>query len=338
MTLKDIARLAEVSHMTVSRVINGTGYVSPETRERVLRVIEENNFVPSASARALISGRTNVIGMLVMYDLSQFPHDFLPPILEGMSFVLNQNGYGTALFFDQVNGKKNVAPESMLAKGQVDGLLIVSVERDSAIRKRIQRLNVPIVLVNQRIDIPGVGYVVTDDCNGAYCAVEHLIQNGHRNIGFLQGTPRFSTSMERQCGYEKALSRYGLPLRPEYCRVANFDNETSYEQTKLLLAQRPEITAIFAANDAMALGAYRAVNELGLSIPRDLSVIGYDNQEYCQFIQPPLTTVRKHRRSMGEHAARLIVDAVENRADPQKLVMQPDLVLRQSVRRLEEEA
>ena len=331
-TLKDIARLANVSHMTVSRVVNGSDNVSEKTRERVLRIIADHNYIPSVSARALISGKTKMIGILVMYDLSQFPQDFLPAILEGISYALNKQGYSCALFFDQVNGKKNVVPQKMLTRGQIDGLLIASVEKDIAIRKRIQEIDVPVVLVNQRINAKGVGYVVTDDVQGAYEAVDYLIRNGHTNIGFLGGTPTFSTSIERLNGYKKALRKRGIAFDETKYRIGDFNNQKSYEETLLLLKEHPEITAIFAANDAMALGAYRAIGDTELSIPQDISVIGYDNQEYCQFIQPPLTTVRKHRRMMGEQAANLIVAAVENSEEPRKIVLQPELSIRASVK------
>lgn len=335
-TLKDIARMANVSHMTVSRVVNGSQNVSEETRERVQKIIQETNYAPSETARALISGKTNTIGILVMYDLSRFPQDFLPTLLEGISFSLYERGYGCTLLFDQVNGKKNVISKRMLQKGQIDGLLIVSVERDAAVRKRVQDTDVPVVLVNQRIQEENVGYVVADEVRGSCEAVTYLLENGHRNIGYLGGTPVFSTSEERLEGYKKALKSHGVPFRPTLCRVGDFDNQKSYQQVLELLQQHPEVTAIFAANDAMALGAYRAAAELGLSIPQDLSVVGYDNQEYCQYIQPPLTTVSKHRRAMGKKAASLIVEAIESKKSPGKVVLNPELKVRSSVRKVGE--
>ena len=335
-TLKDIAKMANVSHMTVSRVVNGSQNVSEETRERVERIIQETNYTPSETARALISGKTNTIGVLVMYDLRRFPQDFLPALLEGISFSLYERGYGCTLLFDQVNGKKSVISKRMLQKGQIDGLLIISVERDAAIRKRVQDTDVPVVLVNQRIQEEEVGYVVADEVRGSCEAVTYLLQNGHRHIGYLGGTPVFSTSEERLEGYKNALETYGVPFNGALCRVGDFDNQKSYEQVLGLLGEHPEVTAIFAANDAMALGAYRAAAELGLAIPQDLSVVGYDNQEYCQYIQPPLTTVSKHRRTMGEKAASLIVEAIESKKSPGKVVLRPELKVRSSVRKMDE--
>lgn len=334
-TLKDIARMANVSHMTVSRVVNGSQNVSEETRERIQKIIRETNYMPSETARALISGKTNMIGILVMYDLSRFPQDFLPALLEGISFFLYERGYGSILLFDQAHGKKNVISKRMLQEGQIDGLLIVSVERDAAVRKRLQGIDVPVVLVNQKIDEENVGYVVADEVRGSCEAVTYLIRNGHTHIGYLGGTPVFSTSEERFQGYKKALADNGIPFDKTLCRVGDFDNQKSYEQVHLLLDEHPEITAIFAANDAMALGAYRSASERGLSIPEDLSVVGYDNQEYCQYIQPPLTTVSKHRRAMGEKAARLIVEAIEEKKAPGKIALRPELKIRCSVRKIE---
>ena len=331
--IKDIARLAGVSHMTVSRVLNEPERVKAETRNRILAIIEKEGYVPSASARALISGINRMIGLLIMYDLSQFPADFLTPVLQGVSTALSHRGYNTSIFFDQIDGKKNLAPINLMTPSALDGLLIISLEKETEVIKKIDTLKLPTVVINQKINLPNVSYVATDDCNGGMKAVQHLLDLNHTKIALLGGTPKFYTSIERRQGYEQALQNAGIAIDPELILVGNFDKQKGYETIKALLEKRSDVTAIFAANDVMALGAYQAIKEKGLCIPDDISVVGFDNQEFCDLVDPPLTTIRKHRRVMGEKAADIILENIEQTGSVQQVTLQTDLIIRKSTQK-----
>lgn len=336
--MKEIAKLAGVSHMTVSRVLNEPERVKPETRERVLQIIKEHDYVPSTSARALISGRNYTIGLLVMYDLSQFPADFLASILQGISVALNERGYRTTLFFDQIDGKKNLVPASLLTAGALDGILIISLEEENEVIQKIDSLKLFTVVINQRIDSrEDISYVAANDFEGGYQAVSHLTALGHRKIVLLGGTPKFYTSIKRKEGYIKALEDAGIEIDQELILNGNFSKDDGYQEMKKLLSRRHDITAVFAANDVMALGAYQAIREKGLRIPEDISVVGYDNQEFCDLVDPPLTTISKHRRAMGRKAADIILDVIDRKSPPQHVVLPADLIVRKSTVKIKQE-
>lgn len=337
--IKEIAKLAGVSHMTVSRVLNEPGRVKPETRERVMRIIKEHNYVPSTSARALISGRNYTIGLLVMYDLSQFPADFLASILQGISVALNERRYRTTLFFDQIDGRKNLVPAELLISGALDGLLIISLEEEQEVIRKIDSLKLSTVVINQRINSrEEISYVAANDFEGGYQAVSHLIGLGHRQIVLLGGTPKFYTSIKRKEGYKRAFEDAGIALDQDLMLNGNFSKDDGYREMKRLLCKRQDITAVFAANDVMALGAYQAIRERGLRIPEDISVVGYDNQEFCDLVDPPLTTISKHRRAMGRKAAEIILDVIDNKSRSQRIVMPTDLIVRESTAKIKQKA
>lgn len=330
MTIKEIAKLAGVSHMTVSRVINNSGSIHPETRKRVLKIIQEQNYVPSASAKALITGKTNMIGVLIMYDLSKFPLDFFPPILEGISQTVGGTPYRIALFFDYNRNETQRTPNALLNHNQLDGLLVLSVEQEAQTRERLQEIRIPIVVINQPIDIPGYGYVVTNERDGAFQAVEHLIRLGHRDIAMMLGDMHFIASVERFEGYKQALETYGIPFREALCGKGELRHHLAYQETLRILRGDIPVSAVFASNDTMAMGTYRAVAEMGLNIPRDISVVGYDNQEFAEYVNPPLTTIRKHRRTMGEKAAAMMIRMLDGEAACEHICINADLIVRSS--------
>lgn len=330
MTIKEIAKLAGVSHMTVSRVINNSGSIHPDTRKRVLEIIQEHNYVPSASAKALISGKTHMIGVLIMYDLSNFPLDFFPPILEGISTVVSGSKYRIALYFDQNRSETQRTPDALLSHNQLDGLLVLSIEQESKTRERLKGLRVPIVVINQPISVAEYGNVVTNETMGAFQAVEHLINLGHRDIAMLRGDMRFIASVDRFEGYKKALAAHSIPLREELLGIGNLRHDLAYQETLRILQSGIPVSAVFASNDPMAMGTYRAAEQLGLSIPKDLSVVGYDNQQFAEYVNPPLTTIRKHRRTMGEKAAGMMLEKLNNDIPFDHITLDADLVIRGS--------
>jgi len=330
--IKEVARLAGVSHMTVSRVINNSENVTPEMRERVNKVIAETGYVPSLAARTLNSGKSSTIGILVMYDMVQFPSDFLPPILEGISGVLVQNEFSMGLFFDQLNGKKNIAPYQLLTASQLDGLIIIGAESEAEIYERLKEINLPTVVINQKIEKTGVGYVIVDDCEGAYIATKHLISGGHRRIALLSGNEKFSTSRDRKKGYKKALKDAGISFDKEIVVSGEFNSDIAYQEIKKLFKNKNDITAIFSANDVMAMGAYHALLEMKLSIPEDVSVIGYDNQDFCEFVKPELSTISKKRKLMGEEAAKIIIDTIVNNKPIKSKILMPKIIIRNSTK------
>lgn len=336
LTIKDIAKFAGVSHTTVSRVINNYPNVKPETREKILGLIKDLNFSPHISARSLSSGKSYTIGLLILYDLEQFPVDFLPSILVGMTTELNRCKYNLTLLFDQVQGKRNQVPFELSASNNLDGVFILSVETEVELAYRIAKIDLPMVLVNQKIEDLNLNYVVADDEGGAYAATSHLLDLGHKKIAFIGGTPKYITSKDRKSGYRRALREHGITPEPSIEKIGFFDRNHGYEAVRELLEQRQDITAIFAANDLMALGAYKAIKERGLSIPNDIAVVGFDDADFAELIDPPLTTVKKSRTLMGSESARLMMDLLNSQDEGKvkQILMPTRLIVRESSGRL----
>lgn len=331
-TIKDIAKIVGVSHTTVSRVLNNSPRVSPETREKILRTMKELNFSPHLSARSLSSGKTYTIGLLILYDLQQFPADFLPPILAGMTTKLNEYGYNLTLFFDQIEGRKNQVPLERLVRGNMDGLFLLSVETEAELAYKAAQIDIPLVLVNQRIENIDLNYVVADDEGGAYSAVSHLLDLGHRQVAFIGGVPKYKTSMDRRAGYIRALSDRGINFDSRLERIGHFDKDKGYHAMRELIAEVKGITAVFCANDLMALGAIKAIREAGLRIPNDIAVVGFDDAEFAEAIEPSLTTVKKTRTMMGSEAARVMLEILnsEGHKEKYKVILPTRLIVRDS--------
>lgn len=321
LTIKDVARLAGVSHATVSRVLNKSAKVSPETRDRVLRQVERLKFSRNPSARSLISGRHYTIGLLILYDpfQRQFPTEFLPEVVAGLAPELNHHGYRLTLYLDQLQGETNqIAPE-LLSHRHVDGLFVLSLERAAEVAYRIAGADVPLIMVNQRIEGLNLSSVVADDVAGACEATSHLLDLGHRRIAFVEGIPHHGSSIDRKAGYRRAFADRGLAPDPGLQGVGMYDQEEGYRAACALLDRRPDVTAIFSANDLMAIGVCRAIKERGLGIPRDVSVVGYDDSQFAAVMDPPLASVRKPRTRMGQSAAALMLELVDGGASSREV-------------------
>lgn len=329
-TIKDVAKLAGVSHTTVSRVLNNSQSVKPDTREKILGIIKELNFSPHTSARSLISGKNYTIGLVILYDLQQFPPDFLPSILMGMATELNKGGYSLTLFFDHVQGKKQQVSLRMLNKNALDGVFVLSVESETEVAYRVAKIDLPMVLVNQQLAGLELDSVVADDEGGAYDAVSHLIGLGHCTVGYIDGSPGFCSSISRKAGYRRALEEAGIQEDAALQRVGFFDAVRGYQAARSLLAARPDVTAIFAANDLMALGAMNAAKDMGLRIPGDIALAGFDDANFANVMG--LTTVNKPRTQMGAEAARLMLGILSDgpSREVRNIVLPTRLVVRGS--------
>lgn len=334
-TIKDIAKLAGVSHATVSRVLNNSAKIRPGTRERILTLVRDLNFSRNPSARSLSSGRKFAIGMLILYDPFErrYPAEFLPAVLAGMTTELNAHGYNLTLFFDQIQEQRDQVPSRWLSRSHLDGLFVLGLEREAAIAHKVASVTVPVVLVNQRIMGLQLSSVIANDEAGGYAAAAHLLDLGHTRIGFVEGVPHHGSNIDRKAGYQRALQERGVPADPSLHRVGLYEEDGGYRATNELLDAHPDLTAIFSANDIMALGVYRAIKERGRRIPEDMAVIGYDDSVFAPVIDPALSSVRKPRTRMGQTAASMmlsLIDAGNAGLKPQEVVLPTELVIRRS--------
>ena len=306
-TIEDIARLAGVSRGTVSRVLNHRPDVDRDTRARVLRVIEEQGYVPSLTAAGLAGGRNRLIGMVVPV----FTWSILGDLIRGISEILNRTPYELVLYTfndeDLTRDRREVV-NRLLATQLTAGLLAVYPGALSAQLTDLYARGVPVVIIDdQREHV--TPWVRGDDAGGAYSAVKHLIDLGHRRIAHIKGPNEYLVSQDRLRGYVRALEEAGIALDSTLILDGDFLPQSGYAGAQRLfdlpVEQRP--TAIFTAADQMAYGVFRAAEARGYSIPDDLAVVGFDDDAPSAHVLPPLTTVRQPSFAMGQEGIKLLL-------------------------------
>ncbi|HWR15332.1 MAG TPA: LacI family DNA-binding transcriptional regulator [Terriglobales bacterium] len=315
-TLADVARAAGVVAMTASRAINGTGYVSDSVRQRVMKAAQELNYRPNMLARSLKVSRLHAVGIM----LPDIANPFSAELVAGLQDVLNQAGYSAFLATANRSVEQEKAALRAFVDHRVDGILVATrgTELGNETIAAIIRQGVPVVTVGRPIANATVDMVTANHWKGAYEAVTHLIDKGHKRIGFVGVSPDHASNLRRYQGYADALAAHGIPVRSEYVvgpavSPAYATEQDGYAAMTQLgkLKQRP--TAIFARNDYTAIGALRAAQELGLHVPRDLAVASFDNTPLSEFTTPPLTTVAQPITEQGRHAAQFLLDRIEGR-------------------------
>jgi len=325
----DVARKAGVSVMTVSRVVNGSSRVRKDTRERVLKAIREMSYYPNAAARTLHHNRTNVVEVTIPHRDYFSSSEYFSELIFSMESVARQRQYN--VIFNPYDPAGDVDYANLYRQRKVDGLLIVALSMSRRQVKELLEEHIPFVLVNSRRDDLPLSYVDVDNQRGAALAVEHLIGLGHARIATITGGPHTINALHRLQGYRAALGRAGLPARKQWILPGNWSEESGYEALKKLLGQGDMPTAVFCANDLMAVGAMRAAADNGVDVPGDISIIGFDDIRLASFVNPRLTTVRQPIAQTGREAARVLLKKLaEPRSKAEKIVLLPELVVRAS--------
>lgn len=329
-TINDIARIAEVSKKTVSRVINNSPFVRGETRERVEQVIAELGFVPDPQARGLAFRRSFLVGMIYDNPSPNYVVNMQQGILDavrgsGLELVVHPCDRAAPTFLAEVKG--------FVMRQKLFGVVMPpSVSEDERVIALMREAECPYVrIASVSLDEPA-RMVVTNDHLGAFEAAAHLAQLGHRRIAFISGPDTFRSSHERGAGFERGLAEHGLKLDPAYMRRGAYTFESGVEQATELLSLPQPPTAIFAGNDEMAIGVMQAARNLGLDVPGDLSIVGFDDLPMASRVWPNLTTVRLPIRDMGRMAAEKLT-ASSRGLDPAKLnqpEVRPSLIERDS--------
>jgi LacI family transcriptional regulator len=303
-TLKDVARLANVHLSTVARVLNGDPRqrVSEEVRERIVALAREQGYQPNRLARALRLKRTHVIGTLI----PDIANPFFGALLRGIEDAATQHGFSVILANTDDEPAREQRGLLMLRERQVDGLILATARRDDPALRDLAATGYPHVLVNRHTDPLGANAVVPDDFAGAVSAVEHLLALGHRRIAHIAGAEETSTGHTRRRAYQETLARHGLVADPALVVRGSFREAGGYEAMQALLARADRPTAVFAVNDLAAVGALRALREARLSVPDDVSVVGFNDLSVAALVTPRLTTVHVPPQAMGAAAARLL--------------------------------
>jgi DNA-binding LacI/PurR family transcriptional regulator len=331
-TLKALADRLNVSTATISRALNDRPGVSDELRGRILAAAREMGYVPHPSARTLATDRTHTVAFVVRKrDRAVSEDPFYPRIMEGAESYLAREGYHILL--TTVDDASLARPTSVptLSAQRVDGLLLAGPDIPSAFILPLITAGMPLVLIDNSLDETPANCVLTDDEGGAYAATRHLLDHGHTHVAFLSGPSAWISSRERARGYRRAVEEAGLEPRVAYGTETTIaSGEATLEEA---LQRWPELTALCAANDSMAIGAIRAAQARGRTVPGDLCVVGFDDISWARMSNPPLTTVHVFKRRMGELAAQRLLDAIARPdAPPSKTLVSTRLVRRGSCR------
>jgi DNA-binding LacI/PurR family transcriptional regulator len=329
-TISLIAQIAGVSVPTVSKVLNGRADVATPTRERVEQVIEEYGFVRNRAARALRKGKTGLVNLF----LPRLDDEYFLPILEGVAQVLREAGVRLELTSSDYQPEEEVHRIDTVTDHSMVGILVV-LPSDEAI-EYLERSALPFVLIhNQGSLLSMVPSVRITSWEGGFVATSHLINLGHRRIAYIGKTARSRDAIERIAGYRAALDSAHLPIDPQLECAGDFKEVNGYTATRDLLALPEPPTAIFAGNDRQAAGVYRALREVGMIVPGDISVIGFDNLPFTELLSPPLTTIHAPRLELGRTAAAMLLRLINGEPiEMPRVVLPTQFIERQSCRQL----
>jgi len=329
-TIRDVARKAGVGLGTVSRVINGSPQVSDTTRKRVLEAIEVLDFHPSRIARRLSLGKTLTIAVVAPF----FTRPAITERMRGVEATLSGSEYDMVIYNIETLERKEAAFRELAQRMRVDGVLVISLDPTEAESDRFQESKTPMVMIDAHYTrIDGVSCIDTDDASGSSVAVKHLLQLGHTRIGYIGAGPQtLFQSMAgtlRFAGYREALDEAGIEFDPEIVRECEYGKQEARLETRQLLSLTEPPTAIFASNDSHAIGVLEAAREAGMSVPYDLSVVGYNDEEFAEYLE--LTTVRPKYFESGQRGVEILLNRLADPdRDPVYETLGPELVVRGS--------
>jgi LacI family transcriptional regulator len=329
-TMKDIARLAKVSTSTVSHVINKSRYVSDEVAERVNSAAQSLNYSPSALARSLKINRTHTIGMLVTTSTNPF----FGEVVKGVERSCYLQGYSLILCNTEGDNQRMKASINTLLQKRVDGLLLMCSTIEGERLDVFERYpDIPVVVMDWGPILFASDKIQDNSLQGGYIATKHLIDCGHREIGCITGPLVRHQAQMRYEGYKRAMTEIGLTINPNWVVEGDFECDGGYQAFNHLYASGPLPSAIFAANDMMAMGVLHAAHEKGIHIPEDISLMGYDDIHIAQYMTPALTTIHQPKYRLGKAAVETLLKKLEkNHVEPQVVELDPTLVVRNSVK------
>ena len=331
-TIKDIAKIANVSHTTVSRALNNQSRIREDTKEKILAIAKELNYRPDFIARSLVMKRTKTLGLVI----TTIANPFYTELAQGIEATAHKLGYNIILCSTQSDLATEKIYTDMLRSKGVDGIIFTSAHMGDPNIVDLAEEGFPIMLVNRRTYHPmvkeRVDYVGIDNIQGGFWAVEHLIKLGHHRIGIIGGSSESSVGFERLEGGKEALAKYDLKEIDDYFLEGNFLMESGYRggMTFMRMAEPP--TAVFAANDYMALGIYQAVIEGGLRVPEDIAIVGFNDIEFSSMKGIELTTIGQKKYEMGALSVETLVEKIEGRkaGSPKEIILKPELIIRKT--------
>ena len=326
-TIKDIAKKANVSYSTVSRALAGHNQISNETKNRILKISEELGYSPNTLAQGLVTKQTFNLGLIV----SDITNPFFPEVIQGIEESANDLGYRIYLCNTNWSVEKENIYLNRLFTSSVDGIIIFPASDDVShiINSKIK---IPIVFANHKLKDDACSYVAFNDYEAAKTAVEYLIKLGHKNIAYVGGLETNVSNMERIRGYQEVMKNHSIELHPNYIVNGEFKQSSGYQLTKDLLIKNAYPTAIVAGDDVMALGVIQAVEEFGLNVPNDISVIGFDDISYAALDKIQLTTINMPKYEMGKASIQLLMERIheQSKCKTKFKILETELILRKT--------
>jgi len=325
--LHDIAKRAGVAPITVSRVINNSGYVSQSTRERVEAAVKELGYVPNTIARGLRSKRTHTLALIV----TDITNPYFTSMARGVEDAAGASGYTVIYCNTDESESKEEKYANMLAQRQVDGVLLVPSCGNAKTIKFLESNDIDVVVLDRRISGVRADIVYSDSKNGANRLVKLLIGLGHKRIAIITGHEDVSTSADRVLGYQQALKEAGLS-ETELIYYGAFNEQSGYELTNQAMLQLPKPTAIFGGNNFIAIGIIKALHDLKLDVPGDVSVVGFDDLPESMFMKPFLTVARQRAYEMGQLATELLLKRIAGKISEEhrELILPIEIIVRES--------
>lgn len=331
-TIKDIAKVAKVSVTTVSRALNNFDDVNVDTKIRIHQIAKELGYVPNKAAQNLVKPKSNTLAIILSgLEKEGGKDNIVYQLLAGMYQFAETVNYEVALFTTSSAHQKEKSYVQFCREHHIAGAVLNGIRLDDPYLNELVKSELPCVLIDIHNGSSHLSAVSISNSTAAEEAVNHLIASGHRQIAIMNGRKSAQVSIERLKGCISALNKARIPINEDYIVSGRFLEDEAYKAFISLYKRHPEITAIFCASDMMAIGVYKAAKSLGLKIPKDLSVVGFDNIPIAEHVSPPLTTVSQDFYLMGYEAAKQLLALIENQSENKYIVLPHKLLVRESV-------
>jgi len=326
-TLKEVAQLANVSTATVSNVINNTKHVSEDLKKKVYESMKVLNYKPNEIAKSLKVKQSRLIGILI----SDISNSFISKVVKGIESTLSEKGYNVLLCSTDSDVEKEKEYLKVLMGKRIDGLIISSSGAGNHYDDLL-KAKVPLVFLNRCPEHLPSNMVMTNNIKGAYMATEHLIKHGYKKIAIITGPMQYSTGRDRYIGYKRALEDYAISYHDELVLEGDFTIESGCELTKEIIESKMKIDAIFISNNSMSLGSYKYIKEQGLKIPQDIALYGFDDPEWADVVDPPLSGITQPAFELGVYAAQKMIDTIQGTCPEIREIkyLDPNMIIRKS--------
>lgn len=330
-TIKDIAKRANVSHTTVSRALNDSCHIKSQTKKQILEIAKEMNYVPNYNAKSLVTKKSNTIGLFFTSISSGTSSSFFTEVIDAVVNELDEN-YNLA-----IRGLDTYDNFSSIVTEKFDGIILMSQEvSDDDFITYVKGVGIPIVVLNRNIQDKDIINIFFSDREGVKKGVSYLIENNHHKIACISGISGFKSTDERQAGYMEALREYGIQILDEYIVTGAYTMKSGYSAMQQLLSLATRPTAVFCSNDDMAIGAIKAIHEYGLKVPDDISVVGFDSIPFAEYTIPSLTSIKRKIKDISHLAAEKLLALMSSDETQGELIMlETSLIKRESVKKLD---